>query len=113
MVPIERNHKQLTTRLSSISMTSKWRPTDSKWSPTEGVPRKEATPVLDLDRDLIEVCSSVLSRMPIPPANRESGNAAYYMTREDLVNLPPIETFSITEGYVATKFHEYAHSTGH
>ena len=29
------------------------------------------------------------------------------------MNLPPIETFKTTEGYVATKFHEYAHSTGH
>ena len=35
------------------------------------------------------------------------------MPKEDLVNLPPIETFKTTEGYVATKFHEYAHSTGH
>jgi antirestriction protein ArdC len=35
------------------------------------------------------------------------------MPKEDLVNLPPLETFKTTEGYVATKFHEYAHSTGH
>jgi antirestriction protein ArdC len=33
--------------------------------------------------------------------------------REDLVNLPPVETFKTTEGYVATKFHEYGHATGH
>jgi len=51
--------------------------------------------------------------MPNPPAYRESGSSAYYMPKEDLVNLPPIETFKTTEGYVATKFHEYGHATGH
>jgi antirestriction protein ArdC len=80
---------------------------------TEGVPRKDAGLVLDPDRDLIEVCESILSEMPNPPAYRESGNSAYYMPKSDLVNLPPIETFKTTSGYVATKFHEYGHSTGH
>ena len=80
---------------------------------TEGIPRKEVAPDLNPDRDLIEVCDSVLSRMPNPPAYRESGSSAYYVPREDLVNLPPIETFKTTEGYVATKFHEYGHATGH
>ena len=80
---------------------------------TEGVPKKEIGPALDPDRDIVEVCNSLLSRMPKPPAFRESGNSAYYMPKQDLVNLPPINTFRTTEGYVATKFHEYAHSTGH
>jgi antirestriction protein ArdC len=80
---------------------------------TEGVPKKEIGSALDPDRDLIEVCNSILSGMPRPPAYRESGNSAYYVPKQDLVNLPPIETFKTTEGYVATKFHEYAHSTGH
>jgi antirestriction protein ArdC len=51
--------------------------------------------------------------MTNPPTYRESGTAAYYVPKEDLVNLPPIETFKTTEGFVATKFHEYGHSTGH
>ena len=80
---------------------------------TEGVPKKEIGSALDPDRDLIGVCNSILSGMPRPPAYRESGNSAYYVPKQDLVNLPPIETFKTTEGYVATKFHEYAHSTGH
>jgi len=80
---------------------------------TEGVPKKEAGPALDPNRDLIKVCNSVLSRMPNPPVYRESGGAAYYIPWEDLVNLPSLETFKTTEGYVATKFHEFAHSTGH
>lgn len=80
---------------------------------TDGVPKKETVTALDPDRDLIEICNSILSRMPNPPAYREHGGSAYYVPKEDLVNLPPIETFKTTEGYVATKFHEYAHSTGH
>lgn len=83
------------------------------WDQTEGVPKKETGPALDPDRDLIAVSDRILSLMPKPPAFRESGNSAYYMPKKDLVNLPPIDTFRTTEGYVATKFHEYAHSTGH
>lgn len=83
------------------------------WDQTEGVPKKDAVVALDPNRDLIEVCNSVLSKIPNPPDYRESGSSAYYVPRDDLVNLPPIETFKSTEGYVATKFHEYAHSTGH
>jgi len=79
------------------------------WEQTEGVPKKEAGPALDPDRDLIDICNSVLSKM----ANPQSGSSAYYAPKEDLVNLPPLETFKTTEGYAATKFHEYAHSTGH
>jgi antirestriction protein ArdC len=73
----------------------------------------DSGPALDPDRDRIEVCNSVLSRMQSPPAYRESGSSAYYSPKEDLVNLPPLETFKTTEGYVATKFHKYGHATGH
>jgi len=83
------------------------------WDQTEGVPKKEIGPALDPDRDLIAVADRILSQMPNPPAYRESGVSAYYIPTKDIVNLPPIETFRTTEGYVATKFHEYGHSTGH
>jgi len=79
----------------------------------EGVPKKETGPALDPDRDLIAVSDRILTLMSNPPAYRECGSSAYYMPKKDLVNLPPIDTFRTTEGYVATKFHEYAHSTGH
>jgi antirestriction protein ArdC len=83
------------------------------WGQTEGVPMKEVGPTLNPDRDLIEVCNSVLDRMPNKPAYRESGSRAFYMPKEDLVNLPPIGSFRTTEGYVSTKWHEYGHCTGH
>jgi len=83
------------------------------WDQTEGIPKKEIGPTLDPDRDLIAVCDHILSAMPNRPAYRECGNSAHYAPKKDLVNLPPIETFKTTEGYVATKFHEYGHATGH
>ena len=83
------------------------------WDQTEGVPQKVIGPALDPDRDLVEACNTILSEMPNPPAYRETGNSAYYRPKDDVVNLPPIDTFRTTEGYIATKFHEYGHSTGH
>lgn len=83
------------------------------WDQTEVMPKKDAGPALNPDRDLIEVCNSILDRMQNPPAYRESGSAAYYVPKEDLVNLSPIEMFKTTEGYVAARFHEYGHATGH
>jgi antirestriction protein ArdC len=83
------------------------------WDQTEGVPKKEAGPALSPDRDLIAVCDHILSAMPNRPEYRESGSSAYYAPKKDLVNLPPFGTFKTTEGYVATKFHEYGHATGH
>ncbi|MBP7071661.1 MAG: ArdC family protein [Methanothrix sp.] len=47
------------------------------WDQTEGVPKKEAGVTLDPDRDLIEVCDAVLSKMPNPPA---IGRAATLLT---------------------------------
>ena len=41
------------------------------WDQTEGVPKKEAGLALDPDRDLIDVCDSILNEMPNPPAYRE------------------------------------------
>jgi antirestriction protein ArdC len=83
------------------------------WDQTEGVPRKEICTAMEPDRDIIAVCDRILSSMPNPPAYRESGSSAYYAPKKDLVNLPPMDSFKTTEGYVATKFHEYGHATGH
>jgi len=83
------------------------------WNQTEGVPKKDVSTSFDPDRNLVATCNRILSQMPNPPTYRERGSSAYYIPKQDLVNLPPIDTFKTTEGYVATKFHEYAHSTGH
>ena len=50
---------------------------------------------------------------------QNGGGGAYYKPSEDYIMLPPEAAFrateysSATEGYYGTKFHEYAHATGH
>ena len=44
---------------------------------------------------------------------REGGDKAFYRPSEDLVVLPTFDSFTSSEGYYATAFHEAAHSTGH
>lgn len=39
-------------------------------------------------------------------------NRAFYRPSEDLVNVPPMDTFRSQAGYYGTLFHELAHSTG-
>lgn len=42
-----------------------------------------------------------------------TGNAAYYLPREDRIVVPAIEQFPKKEEYYSTLFHEMGHSTGH
>lgn len=44
---------------------------------------------------------------------QEGGGRAFYRPSDDLVVLPPFDSFRSAEGYYATAFHEAAHSTGH
>ena len=44
---------------------------------------------------------------------QEFGNSAYYNIANDIVVLPPINTFKNEYGYYSTQLHELAHSTGH
>ncbi len=50
---------------------------------------------------------------------QHGGGRAYYSTSGDYIRIPPEAAFkatkysSATEGYYSTKFHEYAHATGH
>ena len=44
---------------------------------------------------------------------RHGSGGAYYRPSEDIVNLPPFETFTSPEAYAATALHELGHWTGH
>jgi antirestriction protein ArdC len=78
---------------------------------TEGI----EAPALNAPKDpnVLNACNGLLASMPTPPGYQESGSIAAYSPRSDKVLMPAIERFKSTEGYVAAKFHEYAHSTGH
>lgn len=44
---------------------------------------------------------------------KEEGEEAYYSPYEDIVVLPPSNSFKTSNSYYATQLHELAHSTGH
>ena len=44
---------------------------------------------------------------------KEEGEEAYYNPYEDIVVLPPSNSFKTSNSYYATQLHELAHSTGH
>jgi len=44
---------------------------------------------------------------------KHSNTGAFYLPREDYINIPHIETFISSDFYYAVLFHELAHSTGH
>lgn len=64
--------------------------------------------------DPIEACEAIVAAYPGGPTIlHDGGNRAYYLPATDAVHLPRVESFSSSEGYYATKFHELGHSTGH
>ncbi len=65
------------------------------------------------DTDRIERAELFLRAMASPPAFEERGSEAWYNPGQDLVRIPPIHLFDSVDSYYNTKFHEYAHSTGH
>lgn len=44
---------------------------------------------------------------------RHGGNRAFYAPGQDVIQLPPVESFRDAESYAATKAHELIHWTGH
>lgn len=44
---------------------------------------------------------------------KEEGESAYYNPKDDIVVLPPSNTFKTDNSYYATQLHELAHATGH
>lgn len=68
----------------------------------------ETTPI-----DPIEAAEEVTRNMPNAPKVQHGGDSAFYTSRADYVQMPPMDTFKTSAGYYSTLFHELAHSTGH
>jgi antirestriction protein ArdC len=66
-----------------------------------------------LDFNPIEACETIVASMPAPPTLQHVEARAYYQRRNDLVNIPPRESFEAEPEYYSTLFHELVHSTGH
>lgn len=60
----------------------------------------------------IEECEKIVEGYTNKPHMLESDRAAYAPHFDNLF-MPPMNSFDTSEGYYATLFHEYVHSTGH
>jgi antirestriction protein ArdC len=60
----------------------------------------------------IENCEKVYGLMPKRPVLNHGGSKAYYQPATDLVQMPPLKSFSKEQFYYSTLFHELIHSTG-
>ena len=82
----------------------------------EGIPDKlsampEAT---TYQHDKINAAEKIVSSFVDKPAIRHKlGDRASYNPSKDLITMPEMSQFEITERYYSTLFHEMAHSTGH
>lgn len=62
----------------------------------------------------IKAADGIVKGMPNPPKLTHSGEQrAYYSRGEDRVNMPKKATFTHSEEYYSTLFHELTHATGH
>ncbi|GAC1605554.1 MAG: zincin-like metallopeptidase domain-containing protein [Hymenobacter sp.] len=60
-----------------------------------------------------EVAEGIVEAWDGKPAIQHLHQRAYYSPAMDFVNMPKAETFTTSEGYYQTLFHELTHSTGH
>lgn len=56
---------------------------------------------------------AIIDHMPKAPPIVHGGDRAFYIPKDDKVQLPSPESFDKAESYYATAFHELVHSTGH
>ena len=63
--------------------------------------------------DSIETAQAILDGFKSRPQTKFFSPEAYYVPTQDKVFLPDISQFVTPEGFYATAFHEYVHSTGH
>jgi antirestriction protein ArdC len=66
-------------------------------------PKGEAKPVAELDAFFAATKATI----------QHGGSVACYIIGEDLIKMPPVESFLETEGYYATLAHEMTHWTRH
>ena len=63
--------------------------------------------------DPIAACEEIVADMPQRPAIQYGGDRALYRPWTDEVHMPRRETFTSSEAFYSTLFHELTHSTGH
>jgi len=61
----------------------------------------------------ISSCDEIVERMPNCPEIKHGKQQAYYDPMKDYINMPKQGSFTSSESYYCTLFHEMIHSTGH
>ncbi len=79
----------------------------------EGIMAPKVTEVRRTPAEKIAACEAVVSSMPEAPSITEGGDRAFYNRLSDHVQMPPFDSFGVSQEYYSTLFHELVHSTGH
>lgn len=105
-----------------------WSMFDSKTEPGKKVPVLRYYTVFNVEQcdgvtvvqpaenapvESIAACEAVVTGMKNPPKITHGGDRACYFPPEDAVRMPSRTSFSKSEEYYSTLFHELGHSTGH
>ncbi len=72
----------------------------------------EVTPPRNTD-ERIEAAQALARGMDHGPEVDENCRSAWYRPDQDLIGLPPFESFDNADAFYATLFHELGHATGH
>jgi antirestriction protein ArdC len=75
-----------------------------------GIPERLVPQVPQNVNDPITLCEQIVLDMPNRPQIRHFENEAYYVPKDDYINMPDIEYFTKSEAYYATLFHELVHN---
>jgi|WetSurMetagenome_2_1015567.scaffolds.fasta_scaffold76389_2 antirestriction protein ArdC len=79
----------------------------------EGIPEDKIPQAEKKENPPLETCEKIIKEMPKCPKIQFNEQSAYYNKAEDFLNMPKMETFTKSEDYYSTLFHELVHSTGH
>ena len=79
-----------------------------------GIPEKLIPqPTVRAHHDPIAACDALIEAMPNKPQIQHLENEAYYLPKQDVLNMPEYEYFAEPKEYYGILFHELIHSTGH
>ncbi len=66
-----------------------------------------------MPHERIQRAELLIESMADKPAIKEGGKSAWYRPRDDLIRMPPLDSFESADAFYATLFHELGHATGH
>lgn len=79
----------------------------------ENIPETLEIPLSESTHSPIALCDEIVTRMPQCPAIIHGKTDACYNPGTDKIHMPKQSSFTSSESYYCTLFHELIHSTGH